>query len=95
MDGQHNRSNHNLLTLFLDIKEITMYGQKPFDTSSIKQGAMNETPDGPAPREALEIAPGTGNEANFTNTLVAPTEAGSKHMSPNFDALADDDRLYG
>ena len=56
---------------------------------------MNETPDGPAPREALEIAPGTGNEANFTNTLVAPTEAGSKHMSPNFDALADDDRIYG
>jgi len=38
----------------LDIKEITMYGQKPFDTSSIKQGAMNETPDGPAPREALD-----------------------------------------
>lgn len=79
----------------MDIKEITMYGQKEFDTSSIKQGDMNEVPDGPAPKAKLEIAPGTDNEANFTNTLVAPTEAGSKHMSPNFDALADDDRIYG
>ncbi len=79
----------------MDIKEIAMYGQKPFDTSSIKQGEMNEAPDGPAPREKLEIVPGTGNEANFTNTLAASSDAGKKHMSPNFDALADDDRLYG
>ena len=71
-----------------------MYGQKPFDTSSIKQGAMNETPDGPAPREALEIAPGTGNEANFTHPLFAPPAPVRTHMSPNFHALATGERIY-
>jgi len=79
----------------LDIKEIVMYGQKPFDTSSIKQGEMNEVPEGQAPREKLEITPGVESQSNFSNTLSAPSESGKKHMSPNFDALADDDRLYG
>ena len=78
----------------MDIKEIVMYGQTKWnDKAPVKQGEMSTVPPGPAPRSPMENFEDKGAFANTED--AKKTSKGSEHMSPNFDALAEDRRIYG
>ena len=66
-----------------------MYGQKDFVYKTTLQGEMNEVPDGPAPKEALE-----NFETKFEQSVAAPSSAGNKHMTPDFFTMANDYSIY-
>ena len=66
-----------------------MYGQKEFVYKTTIQGEMNEVPDGPAPKEALE-----NFETKFEQSVAAPSSAGNKHMTPDFFTMANDYSIY-
>ena len=66
-----------------------MYGQKDFVYKTMIQGEMNEVPDGPAPKEALE-----NFETKFEQSVAAPSSAGNKHMTPDFFTMANDYSIY-
>ena len=66
-----------------------MYGQKEFVYKTTIQGEMNEVPDGPAPKEALE-----NFETKFEQSVAAPSSPGNKHMTPNFFTMANDYSIY-
>jgi hypothetical protein len=50
---------------------------------------MNEVPDGPAPKEALE-----NFETKFEQSVAAPSSPGNKHMTPDFFTMANDYSIY-
>ena len=66
-----------------------MYGQKDFVYKTTIQGEMNEVPDGPAPKEALE-----NFETKFEQSVAAPSSPGNKHMTPDFFTMANDNSIY-
>ena len=75
--------------MYLGIEEKIMYGQKEFVYKTTIQGEMNEVPDGPAPKEALE-----NFETKFEQSVAAPSSPGNKHMTPNFFTMANDYSIY-
>tara|TARA_R110000737_G_scaffold119055_2_gene151496 strand:+ start:1389 stop:1628 length:240 start_codon:yes stop_codon:yes gene_type:complete len=75
--------------MYLGIEEKIMYGQKDFVYKTTIQGEMNEVPDGPAPKEALE-----NFETKFEQSVAAPSSAGNKHMTPDFFTMANDYSIY-
>tara|TARA_R100001377_G_scaffold84322_1_gene67605 strand:+ start:981 stop:1220 length:240 start_codon:yes stop_codon:yes gene_type:complete len=75
--------------MYLGIEEKTMYGQKDFVYKTTIQGEMNEVPDGPAPKEALE-----NFETKFEQSVAAPSSPGNKHMTPDFFTMANDYSIY-
>ena len=66
-----------------------MYGQKDFVYKKCVQGEMNDTPDGPAPRESLE-----NFDSKFEQSVSAPSDSGSKHMTADFFTMANDNSIY-
>jgi hypothetical protein len=75
--------------MYLGIEEKIMYGQKEFVYKTTIQGEMNEVPDGPAPKEALE-----NFETKFEQSVAAPSSPGNKHMTPDFFTMANDYSIY-
>jgi|TARA_R110000772_G_scaffold6801_3_gene23707 hypothetical protein len=75
--------------MYLGIEEKIMYGQKDFVYKTTIQGEMNEVPDGPAPKEALE-----NFETKFEQSVAAPSSPGNKHMTPDFFTMANDYSIY-
>jgi len=75
--------------MYSGIEEKIMYGQKEFVYKTTIQGEMNEVPDGPAPKEALE-----NFETKFEQSVAAPSSPGNKHMTPDFFTMANDYSIY-